>query len=835
MIETLRQDLRYVGRAVVRTPGFAFVVVLTLALGVGASATIFTLLDAVLFKPLPVPAAHELHVLYERAPGVDAVDLGGGTDRWTRFSYWRFERLREALADEGRLAAMTRSTRFDVRDDATQPGGAAQVQLVSGNYFEVVRAPATIGRVFTDADNRQLDAHPVAVLAHGYWQRRFGGDPAIVGRNITINRVAFTVIGIGPEGFAGDRVERPVDAWIPLMMQHAVRYASNVSSYGDVEENQPWVPQERIAWLYLLMRTPAGRESVAARLERGYRLDLQHYAAGVTDPEFLAALEQRRLGITSFATGFSSLRRAYGLRLTVLMTMVGVLLLVACANAASLMLARATARRREIGIRLALGAARRRLIVQVLMEAMVLSVAGAAAGVLGARWAAPLIAAEVLDTAIVPEAFGIDVRVIAFAAGLALCTTVLIGLVPALRATRADVIDTLGTTRDMPPVSIRGMAPLVVAQIACSLVLVVTGVWFARSLVNLSTIDPGFGHGRLVSTFVNTRNSGYTPEELPALYARVTERLAGVPGVESAAFSECTMLTDCSSTSDLRIEGYTKGSTSIPMNRNRVAPEYFATVGMRVVAGRSFDAADAARPVAVVNQAFVRRYFGGTSPLGRRVGAEELDTEIIGVVADARQRTIAAAPEPMYYLPLRAPAYAFSLDVRVRDNPAALVASIQRAVSTGEPRLIFDDFVTMDDRIERNLFRERLVAYLTAAFCGITVLLASLGLYGLLSYVTSRRRAEIGLRVALGAQRHNVVGMVARDASRLLAAGVLIGIVLAVFARQLVDTLVPNVAPVDTVTVAVVAAVLALATIAASFLPARRAASVDPVEALRSE
>ena len=834
MFETLRQDLRYVSRAVLRTPGFAFVVALTLALGVGASATIFTLLDAVLFKPLPVPDAHELHVLYERPPGADDVDLEGGTSRWTRFSHWRFERLREAVPG-ARLAAMTRSTRFDVRDDARQAGAAAQVQLVSGNYFEVFRAPAAAGRVFTDEDNRHLDAHPVAVLAHGYWQRRFGGDPAIVGRSITINRVAFTVVGVTAGGFTGDRVERPVDVWIPLMMQHAVRYASNVSSYGDARDDEPWAPQERIAWLYLMLRAPGRIESVAARLERAYRLDLQHYAEGVTDPEFLAALEQRRLGITSFATGFSSLRRTYGLRLTVLMAMVGVLLLVACANAASLMLARATARRREIGIRLALGAARRQLIVQVLMEAMVLSLAGAASGVVVARWAAPLIAAEVLDTAVVPDAFGIDVRVIVFAAGLALCTTVLIGLVPALRATRADFVDTLGTTRDMPPVSIRGMAPLVVAQIACSLVLVVTGVWFARSLVNLSTIDPGFGHGRLVSTFVNTRNSGYTPEELPALYARVTERLAGVPGVESAAFAECTMLTGCSSTTDVRIEGYTQGSSTIPMDRNRVAPGYFATVGMRVVAGRGFEPGDATRPVAVVNQAFVRRYFGGRNPLGKRVGGEELDTEIIGVVADVRQRTIAAAPEPIYYLPLRAPAYAFSLDVRVRDNPAALVASIQRAVSSSEPRLIFDDFVTMDDRIERNLFRERLVAYLTAAFCGITVLLASLGLYGLLSYVTSRRRAEIGLRVALGAQRYNVIGMVVRDASRLLAAGVLIGIVFAASARQLVDALLFNVAPADAVTIAVVAAVLALATAAASYLPARRAASVNPVEALRSE
>jgi predicted permease len=828
-------DLRQAIRVVLRSPGFSLTVVVTLALGIGANATIFSLLDAVMFKPLPVPAAHELHLLYETAPDAGEIDLGGGSSRWTRFPYQRFERLRDAARGAGHLAAMTPVTRFDVRGDIGQRG-LADVQLVSGNYFDVFRIGPAHGRVLTDDDNRRIDGHPVAVLSHRFWQQRFGGDPAIVGRTIRINQVPFTVVGVAAEGFAGDRVERPVGAWMPLMMQHAVRYESNVGSYGDADESQAWAAQPRISWLYLVLRTPAGVTTVRAPLENVHRQEMTREAATVPDREFAAALLQRRLATASFENGFSSLRRVYSRRLGVLMAMVAVLLLVACANVASLMLARTETRRRDIGIRLALGAGRGRLVWQMLIEAVLLSSAGAAAGALAAKWAAAALAAQVLGTAVTPVAFELDLRVLAFCAVLTIATSLAVGIAPALRATGAGVANMIGIGRGASSRSgTRGMAPLVVAQIACSLVLIVAGVWFARSLDNLSRIDPGFGRDQLVSLTINTRNSGYTPDELPGVYARVSDRLSALSGVESVAFAECTLLTGCTSTSDLRIEGDASASRSIAMNRNRVMPGYFETVGLRIVDGRPFEPADAAQPVAVVNEAFATRYFQGTTPIGKRIGSDALDTRIVGVVADARVTTIATAPLPMYYLPLRAPAYAFSLDVRVGGNPSALVVPIQAALSDVEPRLIVDSVTTMNDRIARSLFRETLVASLTATFSVITVLLAALGLYGLLSYATARRRAEIGVRVALGAQRHDVVGLVIRDALKLLIAGALLGTVGATVARRMTEPLLFEVDTADALTVSIAVAVLAVAAAAACYLPVRRATSVDPVVALKTD
>ena len=836
-LDVLMQDVRYGARSLRRTPGFALAAIATLALGIGANTTIFTLLDAVLFKPLPVPAARDLVALYENAP--DGVpDATGGTGRFLRFSYPRYERLQRALGSHGSLAAMTRSARFVIRLPNAVEATAVRGQLVSGNYFDTLAVAAARGRTIEARDVRvgQLDA--VAVISDGFWKRSFGSSDAAVGQTITVNNLPVTVIGVGPPGFVGIWTDNEADLWLPLTMQAPLRYENNSSSYNSADRSQPWISQDLIAWLNLIARVPAAETPrVSSLLEAANRQALTEFADTFADGTNRRNMLAHSLALEPFARGFSGLRAQYSDALLALAAMVGVVLLVTCANIANLMLARAAGRARDVGIRLSLGATTGRLIRQCLTESLMLAAAGGTAGLVAGRWASGFLAHQVLGTSrVLPPVFSPDGRLMVFAAALSVITAILFGLAPAIRATHIGRGASLGTNQRTAVglSTMRGMRPLVAAQLALSVVVVFAAVLLGRTLVNFTRVDPGFDVDRLVSVSFSPAASGYSPKSFPALGERLVAAMRELPGVTSAAVSVCGLVDGCFYSSGFSIEGAPSGAS---IQDNWVGAGYFATVGMPLVSGRGIEPRDVVGSphVAVITESVARRFFAGRDPLGKRLGFNSLDAEIVGVVRDARAKSLREPPTPMIYFPLDESRMPGSLDVRITGSAEQAVSVVREALRRTEPRLLVDSVSTMRSRLARDVGRERLVAYLASGFGLLALFLAALGLYGVLSYAVARRTQEIGVRMALGARAVEVAGLVLKDALQVVALGLVVGVATAFWATRMLHSLLFDVSASDPSTTAFVLTALVVVTLAAAYLPARRAAQVDPIAALRSE
>jgi predicted permease len=833
------QDLRYTGRLLIKQRAFTIVVVLTLALGIGAGTAIFTLLDAVVFKPLPVPAAGELLTLYENGPEGQA-DPAGGTGRFLRFSHPRFERLREALGSDGSLAAVTRNARFVARPaNATEPH-FLKAQLVSGEYFATLRVSAARGRVLTSHD---VDAAaPVAVVSQSYWKRLLGGNDAAIGQTLAINGVSVSVVGITPPGFFGIWTDSEADVWLPLTLQPTLRYSNNSSGYGAILGDS-WIAQDVVAWLNLVARVEAANlPRATSKLEAANRQGTAALAAGIDDPERRKNMLAHSLAIEPLSRGFSGLRARFSDALFVLSGMVTLVLVVTCANIANLLLARAAWRAREVDIRVSLGATAGRLVRQSLTESVTLALLGGAAGVLLGTWGSRVLAREVFGgSGELPVVFSPDTRILAVAAGVSFVTGVVFGLAPALRAVAAGRGSALGTNQRQAvgATTIRGTRLLVVSQLALSVVIVFAAVLLGRTLLNFMRVDPGFSPDRLVIASFDAVVSGYPADGMPQLAERLIEAARSVPGVESAAVSRCGLVAGCSSSGGLSVEGLT---TSAPLNQNWISASYFQTAGIPFVSGRPFDERDTARGVrvAIVNESVARRYFSGVNPLGRRIGSSSLDTEIVGVVRDARTQTLHRPPVPMVYFPLAqrdvglqtAPT---NMDVRVAGNARIAAHEIREAIRRAEPNLLVDEVAPMSHRLARDLNSERLVAWLALGFAVLALLLASLGLYGLLSYNVARRTQEIGVRMALGARRSVVMGLILGQSARLACVGLFVGLIGAAAGTRYLSGLLYGVTPLDPSALALVSLVFVLVTMLASYVPARRATSIDPLASLRSE
>ena len=836
-LEQAAQDVRYAVRGLGKQPGFTATAVLSLALGIGANTALFTLINTVTWRMLPVRDPEHLLVLGQQDP----TSLSNG------FTYQQYQAMRDHNASMD-LAAYSRVPLNVSIDGSTEP--TAEGQLVSGNYFSLLGVRPARGRLFGSDDDRVPSGHPVAVISDGYWRSRFARDPEIVGRRLSLSGVPFTIVGVTPPEFFGVEVGTAPKIFVPVMMQPIVM---------PVSENLLDHPGLYSTWLRAIGRVEPGVSLAQASAQLN---------ALAQDPDwrppnkFTGERENVKLVLTSAATGLSDLRHQFSLPLFILSGVVGIVLLIACANTGNLVLARSAARRPEFALRLALGAGRSRLIRQVLIEAAVLAGLAGACGVGLAYWATQALVAYasagrspiVLD--VTP-----DLRVLAFTAAVSTLAGLLFGSVPAIRASRLDM--TRGGQRDLSSTrhALGGPGPgkaLVVAQVALSLVLLVGAGLFVRSLQNLNRHETGSDQTRVLVVRVeprgsDQRNAAGTMERLDRIYRELIERVERIPGVQSASLARTSPLTPISFSSRLTLPSGADASVQTLM----LYPRYFTTMGIPLVKGRDFGDDDLRpeSPLAViVNEAFVRETLNRQEPLGVRHGVtmvtgrsaqgtpQRQPVNIIGVVKDSRYPALREATPPIMYqtfLQTRTGRGQMVLHVRVIGNPAETVRHVRSAVQAIDKDVPMFEVHTLADEVDAALVRERLIATLSSAFGVVALALVCIGLYGLMAFTVSRRTTEIGIRIALGATRSDVGGLIAGQVLRLVVAGIAVGVPAAwivgrLASRQLSGILF-ELTPADPITMTAATILLVLVAMCAGVPPARRAARIDPIVALRNE
>jgi len=835
------RDIRLGLRMLAREPAFAAVAVLTLALGIGANTAIFTLFDAILLQPLPVREPTRL-VLFTAGAGEGTSTGSPPTGAWPLFSTEVYEFLRRQTLPFESIAAVRSgetpvSVRLLNRSDQNGPAERGQAHLVSGSYFAVMGVSPMLGRTLTDADDRS-SSPPVAVVSHGFWTQRLEAKPSAIGTVILLNGTAFTIVGVTPPEFFGERLRRPPDFWTPLAFQPQIELRPSARERTDMY------------WLNLIARLAPGatrsQAQIAATSALRQFLTNTQAAAPITD-ERRREIQDSRIELVDGAAGVSRLRTQYAEPLRVLLAVVGMVLLIACANVGNLLLSRAAARQSEITVRIALGATRARLIRQSVSESLVLAALGASCGVVLARWVVsgllPLVASPST-----PVHVGLDLRVLTFTIAVACATGVLFGLAPALYTGRTQAVDAIksgGRGATVGRRTARVLQAFVVGQLALSLVLVVGANLFARSLVALERQPLGFEQEHVLLARVNPRLAGYTPANVAALYRTLFDRLNALPGVV-ATIARYSPLSGSISRNSGNVTGYTpKPGEDVEFETIQVAPLYPDALGMRLVDGRAIGLQDGpgTPKVAMVNEAFAVRFFAGQSAIGHRFGfggpADAADIEIVGVLKDARFHDVRDAMGPMVFVPLfqEASQFALTAEVAARTSAAAsgIANELRRAIAEIDPNLPVDEVKTLDAQIATTLDSQRLAARLVTLFGALALLLAAVGLYGVITQSVVRRTGEIGVRMALGAQRRDVLWMILRDVLRLAVMGFAIGIPAAVGATRLVASQVFGLSDAAPASFVAAVAILALVAAATGLLPARRATNVDPVLALRHE
>lgn len=826
LLDELRGDVSYAFRLLRRSPAFTLVALLSLGLGIGANTAIFTLIDTVLVKNLPV----------EDPQGLFFVDNSGGKSEGSSGPpYPCFERLRHHNRFLSGIAAFNKRM-FKVSID----GVAERVrgQFASGSYFDVLGVRAVHGRMLTPTDDsepgRGGPLGAVAVISDGFWTRRFGRDPAVLGKSVQVGTQWVTIVGVTPPGFFGLQVGAPVDITLPMMLVEQ-----------GLQSKQSW-------WLSVIGRLAPGATTEQARADLEALWD--SYLTEVGMPR------ERRgyfsgIALVPAARGTNDLRSTYSEPLLIVMAIVGVVLLIGCANVANLLLARATARQNEMAVRLAIGANRGRLIRQLLTEGVVLVSLGAGAGLLFARWGASFLVAVLAGPAervVLEPRF--DLRVLGFTAGVSVATALLFSLAPALRATRVDAAKPgqAGATAHN-----RLGRALVVAQVSLSVLLLCGAALFLRTLHNLNGVPSGFDRNGVLTMQVEATVAGRTvtrktPAEFRADHARLgaiwngfIERVREVPGVSSASVGAMNPLSGWFRGVKIGIRGPVQGSakdrgTSI----NQVTDGYFETTGVRLLAGRLFtprDRADSPR-VAILNETAARAFFGAETPLGRNVNFPgqrvEDEFEIVGVVADTRYKDLRTPDERMAYVPLEQaidPITDVAVAVRGPGDVTRLAPAIRAIVTETVPGGFVRGITTMEQNVEMSLVRERMLALLATFFAALALILACIGLYGVMAYRAARRTREIGIRVAVGASQQSVVWMMVREMLVLVTIGAALGTLASLGANRYIAGQLFGVTPRDPVAIVVALSVLAIVTMVAGYLPARHASRIDPVKALRAE
>src|SRR5262245_11307217 len=835
LIEELMQDVRYGLRTLRRSPGFTAVAALTLALGIGANTTMFSLIDAVLLKSLPVRRPEELVSLSRR------------------FSYPGLKILREYDQVTTGLVAFT-----PVRLGVSIAGLAEPAvlgHLVSGAYFSVLGVHPILGWLLGDGDDQTPGAHPVAVISHGYWRRRFGSDPAIIGKTISLAGTPFTVIGVTPPGFFGAEVGSSPDIFAPVMMSPQLMPAG-----GPVAEEGPLLEHIGYEIFQVFGRLKPGitEAQAVAGLEAPFRQIrdalVKRYAHHF-DARVPQRYSQEKLAVTSFSSGLSQVRRQFSRPLQILMTVVALVLLIACANIANLLLARASGRRKEIALRLCLGAGRARLIRQLLTESLLLAIMGGIFGLLFASWGRHLLLA-IMSTGLAPISLEVrtDYRVLGFTGSVSILTAILFGLAPAFRATRVDLIPALKDNARGFGGSVFRMRlgkVLVISQVALSLILIAGAGLFIRTLYNLSHQRTGFTPENVLAVRVEPKGSNDLHKnvaKLSQIYQTLIERVSAMPGVKSATMSNPSPFSSgrfnaISFPSKLLVDGQPSADKNDqnPALLAQVYPKYFATLGISLLAGRGIQMTDCSRDapmVVVISKTMARRLFQNANPIGRRLGDGRRDYEVISVVEDVRYGSLKEETASVIYFPFpngQTGRGQMTLQVRTTGESSALVSAIRAEAQRIDDTMAMNDVRPLSAFIEASIVQERLMTALMSFFGLLAMLLAAIGLYGVMANSVSQRTHEIGIRMALGAQRTDVIGLVLRETMLMVGAGLIIGLSAALASTRLIASWLYGLTPNDPLTMALAGLLLLTVAALAGYLPARRASRVDPMEALRHE
>ena len=819
MIESLRQDLRFAARTLLKSPGFTIVAVLTLGLGIGANAAIFTVVNTLLLKP-PAQVGEPGRLVTVYTSDFSGPRFGGSS--WV--DYRDFQRV-DGLSG---LASYTpRPFALAVDGETRRSFG----EEVSGNYFGVLRVRPALGRFFLPAEDSAPGTQPVAVIGYGHWQRSFGGDRGAIGRGVTINGVSFTIVGVAPPGFAGSIRGIGAEVWVPFLMHSVISPASedltNRSGRGIalMGRMKPGVTIEQVRAQFDVM---------ARRLHDAYPdkwTDVRH------EPRAISVLPERDSRV------FPQVRGPVMSFIAMLMAVVGLVLLICCTNVANLILARATARQREIAIRLAMGASRGRLVRLLLTESLLLALSGGAAGALLAWWTTGALAAFQPPLP-VPLSLDLspDLRVLVFGLAVTTITGFVFGLLPALRATRPDLVPALKDEVTAVGVGGRrvGMRDLlVIAQVTVSMVLLVMAGLFVRSLRNARSIDPGFDPRGVVMLSTELSIQGYPREKAREFHSRLVERARALPGVRAVSYAKSVPLGLAFERWGVQVEGYeARPGEEMEFGANNVGPDYFTTMGIPLVRGRGVVGSDIAGApgVAVVNERFARRFWPGLDPLGKRISTDgENWLEVVGVAKDGKYNTLGEEPSPHFYVAaLQGGERDMTLLVRTDGEPSAQLGALREVVKSLDPNLPMQT-ATMDEHLGFALLPQRLAASLLGVFGALGLALAGIGLYGVMAFMVAQRTREIGLRIALGASARDVLRVVLGHGARVAAAGVVLGLAAALGFARLASSFLYGIGAADPVTFVAIPLLLAVVAILAGYLPARRAIGLDPMTALRSE
>jgi predicted permease len=823
MLEALAQDARYSVRLMRKNPGFTVIAVLTLALGIGANTAIFSILDPLLLRKLPVSHPDELVLL-------SVAGTIGKAEQWPVLALDRFRSQSTTIS--GALAFAPIHF-LQESSDASHSSGV-RAQLVSGDYFSLLGVRPYAGRLLEADDDRGAFGNQVAVLSYEYWRREFRSDATIVGKMVPLHHMTYTVVGVAPPEFFGMVIGEPPDFYLPL------------KAGRPIESSDPYSPGE---WVTVVARLRPGISSQQA--EAALQPLLPKIAEDAGLPEVERKQDMARLVLSPAARGLASLRERYSLPAQILMAVVGLVLFIACLNVANLLLAQGEARRPELAVRMALGAGRRQLVRQLLTQAFILAAAGAVAGLAMAQWTSRLLANSVSpDASGARLDYGIDGRVLLFTLAATAATVLLCGLVPAISATRLEGRQNLGLRGESEGRNYRAMRlgnTLVLGQVALSVAILVTGGLLLRSLINLETFDAGFNRDSVLTAVMNGSATSHSAQQVAHFYNRLLARVRALPGVRSASLSLFTPVSGRELGINVRVEGHDmQPGEETHAFFNSVRPGYFSTLGIPLLTGRDFSAQDTpdSPPVAIINQTMARHYFGDQSPLGKTFKTVEGNRgpfEIVGVVADSKYNDLREQTPDFFYFDRmqskpKTSVVRSTLVVRSAGASAAmLVAPVRGVIRRLDDTVIISSVKTLRAQVDESLRQDRLIAALCGAFSLLALALTCVGMYGLLSFNVARRTSEIGIRMALGAGKLSIFRMVVGNGMRLVLSGLIVGIAGALFAGRLVHSLLFGVGRADPATFIAICVLLALSALLACFVPARRATGVDPLSALRNE